>query len=121
LLIEFVYFYFANMVNHLFKGQKLLTTYWANACYSLWMWRNKEQHEDNFLRPTQPVSFVLQRCREYCNAVQAKEVMAEKPRRISWVGWKPPDVGWIKLNTDGACKEAYASGCGGILRNNNGE
>jgi ribonuclease HI len=47
--------------------------------------------------------------------------MAEKPRRISWVGWKPPDVGWIKLNTDGACKEVYAAGCGGILRNNNGE
>jgi hypothetical protein len=54
-------------------------------------------------------------------AVQAREVMAEKPLRISWVGWKPPDVGWVKLITDGACKEAYTAGCGGILHNNNGE
>jgi hypothetical protein len=77
--------------------------------------------EDNFLRPTQPVPFVLQICREYGNAVQAREVMAEKPLHISWVGWKPSDVGWVKLITDGACKEAYTAGCGGILHNNNGE
>ncbi|PNY10840.1 ribonuclease H [Trifolium pratense] len=33
------------------------TVFWANACYSLWIWRNKEKHKDNFMRPLQPVQF----------------------------------------------------------------
>ena len=38
-----------------------------------------------------------------------------------WVGWEPPWLGWVKLNTDGCCKREFniASG-GGILRDNKG-
>ncbi|GAU44240.1 hypothetical protein TSUD_139330 [Trifolium subterraneum] len=30
--------------------------FWANVCYNLWTWRNKEKYDVNFLRPLQPVS-----------------------------------------------------------------
>lgn len=37
----------------------------------------------------------------------------------SWVGmhWKPPLVGWLSLNIDGACKENIGlAWCGGLVR-----
>ena len=38
-----------------------------------------------------------------------------------YIGWKYPQVGWIKLNCDGACKEnGDCSGCRGLLRDANG-
>lgn len=32
------------------------------------------------------------------------------------VGWVSPEVGWVKFNVDGACKEmGRAAGCGGVM------
>lgn len=37
------------------------------------------------------------------------------------VGWKPPHVGWFKLNTNEACKgSAYVAGGGGVLHDSSG-
>ena len=34
-------------------------------------------------------------------------------------GWRPPDEGWIKINTDaGVDRDARRSGAGGIARSN---
>ncbi|WCJ39427.1 Polynucleotidyl transferase ribonuclease H-like superfamily protein [Euphorbia peplus] len=43
------------------------------------------------------------------------------PRTI-WIAWKPPELGWVKLNTDGACKgnPGFAS-AGGLIRDCNGK
>eukprot|EP00257_Ricinus_communis_P020519 XP_015579763.1 uncharacterized protein LOC8280347 isoform X1 [Ricinus communis] len=38
---------------------------------------------------------------------------------IRWCIWKKPDVGWIKLNTDGSVDRQHA-GFGGLLRDNEG-
>ncbi|PNX81345.1 hypothetical protein L195_g037363 [Trifolium pratense] len=32
--------------------------YWAVACHTLWNWRNKENHEDHWVRPLQPDVFI---------------------------------------------------------------
>jgi hypothetical protein len=32
------------------------------------------------------------------------------------VRWRPPEEGWVKLNTDGACKEKDYVGCGDLIR-----
>jgi ribonuclease HI len=37
------------------------------------------------------------------------------------IGWQPPSGHFVKLNTDGACKENNRAGCGGIIRGNQGE
>jgi ribonuclease HI len=38
-----------------------------------------------------------------------------------YIGWRRPLEGWIKLNSDGACKgNNDISGCGGIFRNSDG-
>ncbi|XP_050214265.1 uncharacterized protein LOC126665493 [Mercurialis annua] len=41
-------------------------------------------------------------------------------RPIKWCRWKGPDIGWIKLNTDGSIDREYA-GFGGLLRDYNGD
>ncbi|GAU12817.1 hypothetical protein TSUD_73040 [Trifolium subterraneum] len=67
--------------------------FWATACHSLWMWRNKEAHDEEFVRPMQPVNYVQKRVEEYQHAKQA----------------------------NGARKDNNKAGCGGIIRGNKGE
>ena len=37
------------------------------------------------------------------------------------IGRKAPIEGWVKLNTDGSCRENGRAGCGGIIRGSDGE
>ena len=37
------------------------------------------------------------------------------------VGWKGPPMGWVKINTDGPCKDGSIVGCGGLIRGSEGE
>jgi hypothetical protein len=30
--------------------------YWAMTCHSIWNWKNKEKHNDNYNRPYNPAS-----------------------------------------------------------------
>jgi hypothetical protein len=30
--------------------------YWVMACHSIWNWKNKEKHNDNYNRPYNPAS-----------------------------------------------------------------
>jgi len=36
------------------------------------------------------------------------------------VGWKLPPKGWVKLDTDGVCKEGEIAGCGWVIRGSDG-
>ncbi|KAM2975745.1 hypothetical protein FF1_001873 [Malus domestica] len=36
------------------------------------------------------------------------------------VFWRPPPVGWIKINTDGSCKGNGQVGSGGVFRDSSG-
>jgi hypothetical protein len=37
------------------------------------------------------------------------------------VRWMPPPVIWVKLNTDGSCRDDGRIGCGGVLRGSDSE
>lgn len=38
---------------------------WATACYSLWFWRNKQKHDENFVRPFKLWEFILSNHHRY--------------------------------------------------------
>ncbi|MCI44478.1 putative ribonuclease H protein, partial [Trifolium medium] len=86
--------------------------YWAIACRCLWYWRNKEVHDENFNRPTYTGQHVLKLTREYRLAANVNNMISETPREAVLIRWKPPEEGWVKLNTDGSCKENGMAGCG---------
>jgi ribonuclease HI len=95
---------------------------WATACHSLWYWHNKEQHDPHYSRPINPAYHIRQRAKDYQLSVVAVSQNARQVNREArLIGWKPLVGDWIKLNTDGACKDGNVAGCGGILRNNAGE
>ena len=49
--------------------------FWANACYMLWIWRNKEKFEDGFVRPHNQVER-LRKMIEYYSVLEG--IMKER-------------------------------------------
>ncbi|CAJ2663874.1 unnamed protein product, partial [Trifolium pratense] len=94
--------------------------FWATACHFLWSWRNKEQHVEEFSRPVQAIVHILQCCSHYYNACMELKHVNTIQKGVCWIGWKVPEEGWVKLNTDGASKGEGLSGCGGIIRDHQG-
>jgi hypothetical protein len=80
------------------------------------MWRNKETHDDGYVRPVHTVRQVCQRVEEYYQARRTHEVMKHRESTIVHVGWLPPSGTFVKLNTDGAQKDHGPAGCGGVIR-----
>ena len=48
-------------------------------------------------------------------------MIATSRRVVENMSWKPPEIGWILLKTDGASKEGYIVGCRGVVRGENEE
>jgi ribonuclease HI len=98
------------------------TAIWATTCYLLWQWRNKEVHDDEFVRPFRPWQVALEYVAAYKNNMMAEEkTKYGKVQQQLDIKWQAPMVGWVVLNTDGAAKIGVGTaGCGGVLRNDNG-
>jgi hypothetical protein len=47
------------------------------GCYSLWSWRNKEMHEDGFVRPSMLVLHVGRMNMEYRKAMSNNELIMD--------------------------------------------
>ncbi|PNY10193.1 ribonuclease H [Trifolium pratense] len=90
---------------------------YGNAC----KFCPKEIHDDNFRRPPQPVSLVAKFVRDYMHADLIFSKVFRHNKELILIGWKPPPVGWVKLNSDGACKHDGSAGCGRIIRGSDGE
>jgi ribonuclease HI len=97
------------------------SAYWAIACHSLWFWRNKENHEEGFIRPHNPAHHVMTTAMEYAAAAQNTKVVKESEKVVTLVKWNPPKAPFVKLNTDGAYKQDHIAGCGGVIRGSQGE
>jgi hypothetical protein len=46
------------------------TAEWAIACHKLWFWRNKEQHEVAFVRPSRPRQVIKSLAKDYKGSEQ---------------------------------------------------
>jgi hypothetical protein len=93
---------------------------WAMACHLAWTWRNKEKHDDSFVRPIKQVEAVKHRIINYGLADKIMQHDIHEQRAIIQIGWSPPISGWVCLNVDGALREGVI-GCGGAIRGSDGE
>ena len=81
--------------------------------HSIWSARNRWVHDQDCFEPGQ----VLQKVREDLSLLELPRVSS-----INTVGqcWRPPDPGWIKINTDGALDPGTRNGGGGgVARSHN--
>jgi hypothetical protein len=96
-------------------------SFWAIRCYNLWSWRNKEIHKGGFVRPSLLAHHVGRMSMEYKKVMSNSELIMDRARVVTMIGWSPPKPNFVKLNTDGACKDHGISGCGGIVRGSDSE
>ncbi|GAU39697.1 hypothetical protein TSUD_321110 [Trifolium subterraneum] len=96
--------------------------FWATACHSIWMWRNRELHNDDFNIAARPIINIMNSISDYYQARMTSCMVTKLPRAISLIGWKLPAEGRvkIKINMDGACKDGHTAGCGGVIRDGRG-
>ncbi|PNX81608.1 ribonuclease H [Trifolium pratense] len=94
---------------------------WATSCHFLWLWRNRETHGDSRLRPLQPWKLILKWVMQYFEADVSGIVIANRQKVEITVTWQCPEDGWLSLNTDGASRGHTSAGCGGLLRNSEGQ
>jgi hypothetical protein len=111
-----------NMNNAIqWTGRGAWCDFWATSCHCLWTWRNKEIHDEDFIRPYRQFQHIVKLMGEYSNAVTASDVAAVRNKCMRLIRWKPPKPLFVLLNTDGAVKENRIAGCGGVIRGDQGE
>ncbi|WCJ29423.1 LINE-1 retrotransposable element ORF2 protein [Euphorbia peplus] len=96
-------------------------TVFSMICWWLWKWRNNLIFNGGNNGAFDQVQFISNRLEEFVKAtVNVGNIGGGSlhPRIISWIC---PDVGWVKLNTDGMSKgNPGISGTGGLIRDSNG-
>jgi ribonuclease HI len=102
-------------------NRKRWAEFWATVCHTLWYWRNKLVHDDDFVMPAYPWQVINQRVLNYGAHSSINASILAGSRELEEIRWWPPDSGWIRLNTDGASKGGQNAGCGGVFRGDKGE
>jgi ribonuclease HI len=111
-----------NLHNHVqwhYKGG--WCDFWAAMCHCLWTWKNKEVHEEEFVRPMTPVLHAMNIVRDYDQAMRANVHVQQRVQLVALIGWVPPKENFVKLNTDGASNNNNVAGCGGLVRDREGD
>ena len=84
---------------------KIITVMWA-----IWTSRNNITHDRASMNPAQS----LKRIGE---ALALLELPLEQTKVLPGYGWRPPDQGWVKVNTDASVSVLeHRSGAGGVAR-----
>lgn len=95
---------------------KLAST-WAITFHLLWTWRNKEEHDPNFIRHVLLWSVVYKHLRDYSCAMTSSRQASSRLVSVIDIRWNPPDPGVLCLNSDGAVKgDRRVAGCRGLVR-----
>lgn len=63
---------------------------WTTRCYYAWIWRNQEEHGEKAHRLFNPGAFLVNKVKEYEQAVKLMQVGMEKVRTIKSFAWLPP-------------------------------
>ncbi|GKV52575.1 hypothetical protein SLEP1_g59152 [Rubroshorea leprosula] len=96
------------------------TLVFLSALWLLWKDRNKLVFEQSSTLPFVLCSNILQHS-HYTFLAQRSGFSARR-RDLRWVAWKPPPLGWYKLNTDGALSHVTGlATAGGLVRDSYGK
>ncbi|KAF7811828.1 ribonuclease H [Senna tora] len=95
---------------------------WSVGMWMLWGWRNRAAFEEGFSRPAKAHVRVMEYVKEINNANDIFDLSREQVRRQEvLVAWEKLNVGWVKVNSDGAVKSTEGkAGCGALIRDHNG-
>lgn len=96
-------------------------SFWVVGCQSLWWWRNKEMHDEHFIRPYCPSEYAIRRVEDFVSGQAGGSIVMNVESSLIEVCWKAPDKGWFKHNKDGASNVTKKNCCGGINQNNTGD
>lgn len=107
-----------NMKGMAHQGHNWQSTFMVTAWFH-WQWRNRSIFEEGFQRPNNEVEVILKFVEEITR--NANLAQANYCADIALVKWKQSEEGWIKLNSDGACKgDDSQARCGGLFRDSTG-
>lgn len=63
---------------------------------------------------------IVQRTSDFYHTCKSSRTVTMTPKAVRWIGWKSPEEGWVKVNTDGTSKAEGIAGCGGLIRDHRG-
>ncbi|WCJ29871.1 Polynucleotidyl transferase ribonuclease H-like superfamily protein [Euphorbia peplus] len=88
----------------------------AIVCWWLWRWRNKLVFDSNTSHEVQKINFILKQAKEYGLMLRLMGLRMPKTYAFVHIGWKPPDMGWVKIDCDGASKgNPGLASAGGVI------
>ncbi|XP_058759648.1 uncharacterized protein LOC131632954 [Vicia villosa] len=94
--------------------------YWAVGCHTLWEWRNKDLHMENFSRPIEEGKVINDRVKDYKAAIMLNTKVMNRCYDELEIFWNKLRRGFLKLNSDGAYGSDGLSGCGGCVCDDSG-
>ncbi|CAL1409286.1 unnamed protein product [Linum trigynum] len=101
-------------------------SYFSLILWFIWKQRNEKIFQGKALSLPSLFHYVTAKAKEWAGIWEAAsrklDVRSKAARSEELIGWKPPPVGWLKLNTDGAAQgHGGEIGAGGVIRNSNGD
>ena len=92
------------------------SSWFSIICYQLWLARNNRVFQKS---ETSTVA-IISKTKAWLSWGE-NDLLEKVSSNSSGLSWKPPDMGVIKINTDGAHSSSLnVSGCGGIMRDYKG-
>ncbi|KAK9089190.1 hypothetical protein Scep_028272 [Stephania cephalantha] len=86
------------------------------ACWSLWFGRNDFIFNNIHVSRTKMASQIERRAHEIQRSEGCLRVSGLKNRKFVALGWEKPDLGWVKLNCDGAASNDHSKAAAIELR-----
>ncbi|XP_061354128.1 uncharacterized protein LOC133298795 [Gastrolobium bilobum] len=92
------------------------------TCWKIWSWRNMMNHGEEVPMVGSKVEIIKKFISEMDSAITNQKSSNQGPLISNvLVSWTFPEVGFVKVNTDGAsCGNPGVATCGGVIRNSQG-